>query len=68
MMKVVLPMLLGVAASAAMACPGAGKATDAKAPAASPTVATALSAVTQQSKAEADKKVIKSVDVKKPTS
>lgn len=40
---------------------------DAKADA-PPTVASALSAVTKQSKAEADKKPIKAVDAKKPTS
>lgn len=67
MMKVVLPIVLGFAATAAMACPGAGKAMDAKANTTQP-VASALAAVTQQSKAEADKKVIKTVDAKKPTS
>jgi hypothetical protein len=67
MMKAVLPIVLGFAASAAIACPGADKAMDAKANAA-PTVASALSAVTQQSKAEVDKKVVKTVDAKKPSS
>jgi ABC-type glycerol-3-phosphate transport system substrate-binding protein len=67
MKRAILPLLLGFAASAAIACPGAEKSADAKA-STSTTVTSALSAVTQQSKAEADKKVIKRIEAKKPTS
>lgn len=67
MIKAVLPLALAFAASAAMACPGADKSMDAKA-GSTPTVASALSTVTQQSKAESDKKPVKMVEAKKPAS
>lgn len=67
MMKLVLPIALGFAVSAASACPGAGKAMDAKANTA-PTVAGSLAAAVAQSKADADKKVVKAAEVKKPAS
>ncbi|MBL8351694.1 MAG: hypothetical protein JNL87_15460 [Burkholderiaceae bacterium] len=67
MIKAVLPLALAFVASTAMACPAADKSMDAKA-GSTPTVASALSTVTQQSRAEADKRPIKTVEAKKPAS
>ncbi len=67
MKRALLPLVLGFAASAAFACPGADKAADAKAhPAATATTST-LPAATQLSKAEADKKATKRAEAKKST-
>lgn len=67
MKRAVLPLVLAFAASAAFACPGADKSAEAK-PAASTTLASALTSVKHQAKADADKKVVKSAEAKKPTS
>jgi hypothetical protein len=67
MKRAVVPFLLAFAASAAFACPGADKSADAKAGSAT-TVASALRTATQQGKAEADRKSVKPVEAKKPTS
>ena len=66
-MKAVLPILLVLASGAAMACPGADKAMDAKANS-STTVASAQTSVIQQIKAEAEKKEAKAVEAKKSKS
>ena len=67
MKKAVLPILLVLASGAAMACPGADKAMDAKANS-STTVASAQTSVIQQIKAEAEKKEAKAVEAKKSKS
>jgi hypothetical protein len=66
MKRVLLPLVLGFAASAAIACPGADKSADAKSNAAT-AAHSAQPAATQVNKAEADKKVAKRLDAKKPT-
>lgn len=66
MKRAVLPLVLGFAATAAVACPGADKSVQAKANKAT-TVTSVQPNVTQQSKVEADKKLVKRVEAKKST-
>lgn len=67
MKRAILPLVLVFTFSAAIACPGADKSAEAKAGSPS-TVASTLPTVTQQSKADADKKIAKRAEAKKPTS
>jgi hypothetical protein len=68
MKRTVLPILLALSAGAAMACPGADKAKDAKA-SADMSMAAVPPTMTQQIKAEAEKKEpAKTADVKKSKS
>jgi ABC-type glycerol-3-phosphate transport system substrate-binding protein len=66
MKRAILPLVLAFAASAAFACPGGDKSADAKAHS-SATVSSAQPTAAQQSKAEADKKLVKKVEAKKTT-
>ena len=66
-MKALLPLALALAASTALACPGATSAKDAKADL-SPSVTAALSdKESKASKAGADKKAVKPAEARKPT-
>lgn len=66
MKRAVLPVVLGFAATAAIACPGADKSVQAKANTAA-SVTSTQPTMTQQSKADADKKLVKRAEVKKST-
>jgi hypothetical protein len=67
MTKLILPLALAFAASTALACPAGMKGSDAKADM-SPSLTAALSAKTDKAAVAADKKAVKPVDAKKPTS
>jgi hypothetical protein len=67
MMKLIVPFVLAFAAGATFACPASDKSMDAKSDQGPAITATATDPA-KQTKVDIDKKAVKPVEVKKPTS